>query len=431
MLKQPCSHEHATGMFGSCGTARGTKVTRPGWVEALYLHVPFCLRRCDYCDFASAATSHGDGVMSAYVASLMRLMDEAAGLGLIGAGTRTAYLGGGTPTMLGASELGELIGRVRSLTPQLGELSFEANPESLSDEVLASALEAGATRVSIGVQSFNDRELRALGRVHGASLASESVAAAVVSGLHTSLDLMCGIPYQTPETWEASLARAVELGVGHVSCYPLMIEPGTVMERLCESGKLPWPSDDTEADDMEAAERVLTQAGLARYEVASYARPGQACAHNIAYWTGAEYLGLGTAASSMLGRAGYESLRSAVPSLPSPGDAAVRFRLTITSSTHEVIAARCLSGLSFDVEQLSEREAVAEDLMLGARMSRGLSPELITRACSALGEGKVRACLATLVHKGLLCAGDAGTYPPTHSGWLLGNELYGALWDLA
>ena len=400
----------------------------PG-VEALYLHVPFCVRRCRYCDFAAAATRHDDARMLAYERSLERLVAEARELGLLG-DARSAYIGGGTPTMLGPSGLASLVSVAASSGP-VSELSFEANPESLSDEVLAAACEAGATRVSIGVQSFDDRELAGLGRVHDARLARERVSVAVASGLDVSLDLMCGIPYQTPESWRASLARAVELGVGHVSCYPLMIEPGTPMERLCERGELPWPSDDTEADDMEAALEVLGAAGFSRYEVASYAKPDKRCAHNIRYWTGAEYLGLGTASSSMLERASYLRLREVTPGLPKPYAGAERFRLTVTSTTGELVSASGLCDLSFDVEQLSSREAICEDLMLAARMTDGLSAALVSRARSLAGAPRVDEMLADLQARGLLARGEAGSLVPTHDGWLLGNELYGALWDLA
>lgn len=405
-------------------------MTAPG-VRSLYFHVPFCVRRCRYCDFSTSATRHGDPLMTSYSRSLENLVREASDLGLVGAGTRTAYVGGGTPTMLGADTLARLFSAAHAAAPCLKELSFEANPESLTDDVLAQARKALATRVSVGVQSFDDRELAALGRVHDAKLARERVAAAVEADLRVSLDLMCGIPYQTAESWERSLAQAVALGVGHVSCYPLMIEPGTPMERLCEAGELPWPSDDTEADDMEAAERVLAAAGLARYEVASYARAGERCEHNVTYWTGEEYLGLGTSAASMLGRASYERLRSVAPSLPAPGDGSARFRLTARSGPRDVASARGLSGLSFDVEQLSAREAAAEDLMLAARMTDGLPAALVSRASALLGEKRVHETLDGLHERGLLEVRGNGRLVPTHAGWLLGNELYGALWDLA
>ena len=403
-------------------------MSKPG-PRALYLHVPFCLRRCRYCDFPSQAVSHGSPLMRAYAEALESLVGEAASLGLLDRLT-TAYVGGGTPTMLGAQGLARLVSRACA-GRQLAELTFEANPESLDDDVLELAREAGATRVSIGVQSFDDAELAALGRAHTAAVARARVAAAVASGLHTSVDLMCGIALQTPASWAHSLDEAVALGAGHVSCYPLTVEPGTPLEQLCEAGALPWPSEDAEADAMEAAERALGAAGLARYEVASYARPGERCRHNVAYWTGVEYLGLGTGAASMLGRAAYEALRCAAPQLPAPADSAARLRLTVASPTRDIAAARRLADLRFEVEQLSAAEAAAEDLMLAARMTDGLSAALVERARNLLGAGRVDACLADLVARGLLTPGARGALVPTHSGWLLGNELYGALWDLA
>ena len=403
--------------------------------QALYLHVPFCASRCRYCDFATAAARHGDPLMDAYGEVLARHVREAGDLGLL-EGVRTLYVGGGTPTMLGGPGLGSLgAAAVAACACKLEEASFEANPESLSDSVLDAARAAGFTRVSIGVQSLNDRELRALGRIHSAKLARARVAAAVASGLDISVDLMCGIPYQTPESWRLSLESAIHLGVGHVSCYPLIIEEGTALERLCEAGRLPWPEDDTEAADMEAAERALGDAGFSRYEVASYALPGYACRHNIAYWTGVEYLGLGAAASSMLGRASYERLRVAVPALPGPTPGAERFRLAVLSSARQIAAADSLAALAFDVEQLSAREAAAEDLMLGMRMTRGVDRALVDRARRAIPEGRLDRALQTAEAEGLArwrCASDGSrAFAPTERGWLMGNELYGLMWDLA
>ncbi len=398
-------------------------------VGALYLHVPFCLRRCSYCDFASEACAHADPLMRTYGRSLARLVDEAAALGLL-EGLQTAYVGGGTPTMLGAEGLAGLLAGVTG-GGGLTEVSFEANPESLSDEVLLAAVQAGATRVSVGVQSFDDRELGALGRAHSSALARERVSAAVSSGLSTSLDLMCGVPYQSAPSWESSLSQAVELGVDHVSCYPLTIEPGTPMERLCEAGRLPWPSDDTEADDMQAAERVLGGAELARYEVASYARLGARCRHNVAYWTGVEYLGLGTSAASMLGRARYEVLRRACPSLPASAPDAERLRLTTASPTREVSAARRLADLSFEVEQLGGREALAEDLMLGLRMTDGVGSGLLARAREVMGADALEGAVAAALADDLACLRPDGRLVPTERGWLMGNELYGLFWGLA
>lgn len=396
--------------------------------QALYLHVPFCLRRCAYCDFASAATAHDDPLMAAYAGSLARMVDEGEGAGLLALGG-TAYIGGGTPTMLGADQLGALVSCVHdAMAPD--ELSFEANPESLGDDVIEAARAAGATRVSIGVQSLDDRELVALGRIHDAALARNRLAAAVASGMDVSADLMCGTPYQTPESWQSSLEGVLDSGVCHLSCYPLMVEEGTPLMASCEAGKLPWPDDDTEADRMEAAEKACGEHGLTRYEVASYVRPGHACEHNIAYWTGVGYLGLGTQAASMVDRAGYERLRVIAPRLPELPEEIVRVRLRMTSTTREIAAIVSMADISWDLEGLTARQAVAEDLMLAARMSRGISAGLVTRAQAVLGE-KVDACLATLVREGLLETTSCGSYAPTERGWLMGNDVYGPLWGLA
>lgn len=399
-------------------------------VDALYVHVPFCAARCRYCDFSTAATRRDDPLMAAYARAVGRLLDEARGLRLIDV-PRTAYIGGGTPTLLGPMGLASLI---RSITERgvVPELSFEANPESLSDTVLDAALEAGATRVSVGVQSLDDRELAALGRIHSAEQARARVSAAVAAGLDVSLDLMCGIPYQTPASWRRSLEGALELGIGHISCYPLMIEEGTPLERLCERGELPWPDDDDEAASMDAAARILAGHGFTRYEVASYARPGKECRHNMAYWTGVEYLGLGTAASSMLGRVSYALLRAAVPSLPEPRQDAVRFRLTAVSTAREVADARGFSEIAFEVEQLTAREAAAEDLMLAMRMTAGADASLIERAAASIPRPTLDAALSQAVGRGLAAwTPDRAHLAPTGRGWLLGNELYGLMWDLA
>ncbi|MCI1260621.1 MAG: coproporphyrinogen III oxidase family protein, partial [Atopobiaceae bacterium] len=384
--------------------------------------------RCAYCDFASSATAHDNPLMAAYGESLERMLREVSAVGLL-APAGTAYIGGGTPTMLGSEQLGRLVSCAHdAMAPR--ELSIEANPESLTDEVLESVSRADATRVSIGVQSLDDRELVALGRIHDAALARDRLAAAVESGLDVSADLMCGIPYQTSMSWQASLAGVLDAGVSHLSCYPLMVEDGTPLMASCDAGELPWPDDDTEATFMEAAERACAGHGLTRYEVASYAREGHACEHNIAYWTGVGYLGLGTQAASMVDREGYERLRGLASRLPGLPEDIVRVRLRMASSTREIASAARLADVSWEVEGLTAQQALAEDLMLAARMSRGIPAALVARARAILGE-RVDACFATLVDECLLELKLDGSYAPTERGWLMGNDVYGPLWGLA
>ena len=395
--------------------------------SALYLHIPFCARKCVYCDFASWATPAKDPLVGAYAHALGAQLEEAAALGLLG-GCETAYVGGGTPTLLGAQRLGGLVEKVVDLAAP-SELTCEANPDSLTDEVLGAVRETGATRLSIGVQSLDDAELVELERLHDAACARERVAAAVASGLDVSLDLMCATPGQTPGSWVQTLEGAVALGVGHVSVYPLQIEEGTALDRRYADDPCAWNAPEVQAERMTQAQVILEGYGFARYEVASYARAGKACRHNKAYWTGRSYLGLGTGASSMLNLEEYLRLCTACPKLPAPPAATARVRLTVGTGRRELAEAPGLRDLSFSLEFLTEPQAVAEDLMLGARLTEGLAPALVSRARALFG-ARFDDTVAALLARDLLTEGD-GRLAPTEQGWLLGNELYGALWGLA
>ena len=397
--------------------------------SALYVHLPFCVRKCAYCDFASWETPRGDEAMSRYVDALCSQLKEARDAGLLDA-CETAYVGGGTPTMLGTADLARLVRTMRDVAPYLRELTCEANPDSLDDGVLRTLAEAGVTRLSIGVQSLQDGELAALGRLHDAQRAEQRVAAAVASGLDVSLDLMCATPLQTDANWADTLRRAIDLGVGHISVYPLQIEEGTPLAVRLGDDDPDWNDPAVQAHRMEMAEELLTAAGLARYEVASYARPGKACRHNQAYWTGLPYLGLGTGASSMLTAEGYEELRRRWGRLPRRPDDAARVRLTISSARTEVAQHGDLASLDADVEFLTESQAAAEDLMLAMRMARGADPALLLHAQHALGTDAVDEAIAWCLER-KLASWQGERLAPTHEGWLLGNELYGALWDLA
>jgi len=205
---------------------------------------------------------------------------------------------------------------------------------------------------------------------------------------------MCGIPGQSTESFEDSVKTAIDCGVSHVSVYPLTIEPHTPFDAMVLSGQLAEPDDDVEAEHMQAAERILSQAGYERYEVASYAKPGFECRHNIAYWTGVPYLGLGRSAASMT------------------QNAERRMRIQDGQVT----------------DDLDAREMVAEDMMLGMRMSRGISDDLVQRAAQLLR--KTSETLDALAEQGL-CEHVDGRWRPTERGWLCGNQLYGALFDLA
>lgn len=393
--------------------------------DALYLHIPFCARKCAYCDFASWATERGDALARRYAEALERQVEEVSHLGLL-AECETAYVGGGTPTLLGEA-LGGLVRCVTRCAPGVHELTCEANPDSLSDTVLSDVVAAGCTRLSIGVQSLCDAELAELGRLHDSERACERVSAAVASGLDISCDLMCAIPLQTVDSWQATLEGVASLGVGHVSVYPLQIEDDTALARRVGDEQPSWNSPDTQASRMEQAQSVLESYGFRRYEVASYARlPEKECSHNKMYWAGRPYLGLGTGAASMLTAEGYKRLLEACPQLGPLPEGMARARLKVISGREEVARGATLSSLAFEEEFLTERQAVAEDLMLGSRLACGLDARLVAYARELLGPC-VDETLDRLVREGYL--DDA--LAPTQKGWLLGNELYGELWDLA
>ena len=401
--------------------------------SALYLHIPFCSQKCFYCDFSSWSTRQDDNRMKDYVKALKQQLDEAAQLGLLVA-TKTVYMGGGTPSLLG-QDAADLAQHVLALT-QPSEFSMEANPDSLSDDLLANLSKGGVTRISLGVQSFNDNELKRLGRIHSADLAYDRVLAAKEHGYDVSVDLMCAIPEQTESSWEYSLSKFVSLGVNHVSVYPLTIEDGTALAKQTQDIDTPWNAYDVQADRMQAASKMLQAAGFVRYEVASYARNQKSCKHNKMYWTGESYLGLGTSAASMLTAPEYDMLAKQNTSLPARSQDVARARLVVLDAPRKIAEGASLFSTEFDVEFLTLREAVAEDLMLHARLMEPISSALLAESELVFGASRLQDVFDTCVQDGLLACVDStdsrieSSYRPTEKGWLLGNELYGRLWDL-
>ncbi len=394
-------------------------------IEALYVHVPYCQAKCRYCDFDSVACRSKEE-LDAYTAGMSACVEAFARRGDLVA-CRTVYLGGGTPTLLG-ERLPGLVEKIRDAAPSLRELTCEANPESLTRELAYALSDAGATRISLGVQTFDDTELSELGRIHTSARAHAAIEAARDAGLDVSIDLMCGIPLQTTESWRATLDEAVSSGVGHISVYPLTVEEGTPFDRMCASGELDEPDEDFQAWCMDEARRDLVSAGYHPYEVASYARPGKECRHNVAYWTGVSYLGLGRSAASMLDRETYDGLRDLLGLDKVPGE--VR-RVRISQKTDALPFGQG-AGPAYDCELLTEREAAAEDLMLGMRMTRGVPADLIDRARAVVGADDVDAALARAVSEGLArWVEQDARFCPTERGWLMGNELFGIMWDLA
>lgn len=394
--------------------------------RALYLHIPFCKAKCLYCDFDSRALGgcEFDAAMDSYCRSLEAQVEAYGAPGALDE-VETVYIGGGTPSLLG-TRLVSLVQRVRSYCDPV-EFTCEANPESFTLELAQALREAGVTRISLGVQTLDADELKAIGRIHSAEQALLAIAQAKAVGFSTSCDVMCGLPGQTLESFSRTLETLMTLNPGHVSVYPLQLEEGTPLARQEEQGRIAVPDEDFQAACMDLAAKILAEAGLERYEVASYARPGQRCLHNIAYWTGKPYLGLGRSAAGMLdmdtaremcnlGTCPFYTSGANPPSAMDEGR--VRYRQLDDE------------GVRFDTEYLSSREAMAEDLMLACRMTDGIPSELLTRAASCIPSADLRTACESALSSGL-ATWDGGALKPTHLGWLDGNELFGLFWGLA
>lgn len=476
--------------------------------RALYLHIPFCRAKCLYCDFDSRALTGCalEEAIGAYCEGLSAQVDAHGNAGELSE-VETVYVGGGTPSLLGVRLVG-LVDYVRAYCEPV-EFTCEANPESFTLDLAQALRAAGVTRISLGVQSLNASELKAIGRIHSAEQAMLAVAQAKAAGCSTSCDVMCGLPGQTLDTFAETLRSLVTLNPDHVSVYPLQLEEGTPLARMEEAGEMEVPDEDFQAQCMDLAAEVLEEAGYERYEVASYAKPGHRCRHNIAYWTGKPYLGLGRSAASMLdvckgecrearfiacpdvqkgegSRMRGEALSPKEENLLSRSDArrgeslsscpderngeslsarekGLSLREESLSPREEGLLSKgkalppidanlSMGGLSsvrvssdvarirfkqlddagwqFETEELSAREAAAEDLMLACRMTDGISADLLARATGIIPDDELSIACQQAVEKGL-AVWDGGALRPTHLGWLEGNELFGIFWDLA
>ncbi|MBB4960607.1 radical SAM family heme chaperone HemW [Micromonospora polyrhachis] len=275
----------------------------------VYVHVPFCASRCGYCDFNTYTASelgggasrdgYADSVLAELALARRVLADQPPRR------VDTVFVGGGTPTLLPADDLARIldgIDRTWGLAADV-EVTTEANPESVTPESLKTLRAAGYTRISLGMQSAAAGVLAVLDRRHTAGRATAAVAEARDAGFdHVNLDLIYGTPGESAEDFAASLAEVTAAGVDHVSAYALIVEDGTRLAARMRRGELPYPSDDVAADRYLAAEAALTAAGFSWYEVSNWARtPAARCRHNLLYWTGADWWGLGPGAHSHVG----------------------------------------------------------------------------------------------------------------------------------
>ena len=349
---------------------------------SIYIHIPFCVRKCAYCDFTSFP---GRGAqMEAYLSAVCREMRaQAAFFGC--RRVRTVFLGGGTPTLMTGEQAQRLLDALRAcfdLAPD-AEITLEGNPGTVTAQSLAAYHAAGVNRLSLGVQSLDDGLLAAIGRIHTAAQAREAVSMARAAGFENlNLDLMLGLPGQSVAQWERTLEEAIALAPEHLSCYSLIVEEGTPLSAQLERGECaPLPDEDALCRMDEITAQWTAQAGFARYEVSNYAKPGRECRHNIVYWACEPYLGLGCAAhSDMDGRRFYN-----------PSDWAGYLRMAQSGTT-----ARDAEGESTRQERMFER------MMMGLRMVRGVDCARFVRDFGAQPEEVWKEALARDVRVGLM-----------------------------
>jgi oxygen-independent coproporphyrinogen-3 oxidase len=339
---------------------------------ALYVHIPFCERKCNYCTFNSFAGLHH--LHQPYVDALLAEIAQAArALGRVRASS--LYLGGGTPTSLSPGLLGQTI---EACAEQLGlaegaEITTEANPGTLDAPYLSSLKRLGVNRLSLGVQTFDDELLEVLGRVHSAQEAIETYRLARLAGLENiNLDLIYGLPSQDLEAWKADLSTATRLTPDHLSLYCLSLHEGTPLADMVSRGELPSPDPDLAAEMYEYAEEELAGAGYVHYEISNWAHSGRECRHNLTYWHNRPYLGFGAGAHSFSGTSRYHNVPSPEEyvrrvvrgAAPAEGDEPIDRAMEISETM--IMGLRLCEGMAF--EDFEERFGLSLAEVYGAQV---------------------------------------------------------------
>ena len=386
---------------------------------SLYIHIPFCETKCPYCDFNTYAGI--EQLIPSYVQALCRELAVWGGL-LRRPQVRTVFFGGGTPSYLPDDGIGEVLGTVRDafdLEPG-AEVTLEANPGDCTEAKLAAYLGFGVNRVSIGVQSLDDRLLTVLGRRHTATEAISAYRAATGAGLdNVSIDLMYGLPHQTVESWNRTLDGAVELSPPHVSLYCLTLEPGTPMERRVASDEMPEPDQDLAADMYLMAEERMDGQGYRHYEISNWARPGFESRHNLTYWRNEPYLGVGPGAHSYLDGCRFWNLRSPKEYIRRTQELAAPPAMD-GRPVSEILDAMPAVERS---ERIDRRLEMAETLMMGLRLETGVG---VGEFAGRFGEPPAAVygdVIEGLVSIGLLEKSD-DRLRLTDRGRILGNEVF-------
>jgi oxygen-independent coproporphyrinogen-3 oxidase len=340
----------------------------------LYLHIPFCRQRCDFCAFYLEI--HRESRAEGFVRSLIHEIGLSAQQHVAaGRLIQSVYIGGGTPTVLASTQLIAILSEIRShftLTSDR-EITVEAHPSTISQQDLVQLRQAGVTRISFGAESMEDGELARIGRPGAVRETVKAVTQARTAGFtNINLDLMYGLPGQNLESWQRTLANCLTLAPTHLSCYALTVEQDTKLASNIKRQRSPAPDEDLQIEMDEAAQRILVEAGYERYEVSNYAKPGYACRHNLLYWTNGEYLGLGPSAQSYLG--------------------GTRFGNVADIAAYDTSLAASQLPME-DRTRLSEEEQLRDAVIFGLRLTRGIPSQHLHQHAANYGHAAVTAQL--------------------------------------
>jgi len=422
---RPFGRRLAAGPFSPPCGRKSTLSTISSWAPragsiGAYLHVPFCTKRCGYCSFNTAPES--PGAVARFLPALAGEMDLVARAPWAGAvDLRSVFLGGGTPSLLPAEAMAEILDRLRArFGIEAGaEITVECNPESVSFERLSGYRRAGVTRISLGVQSLDDRILPTLDRLHTAAQARETFDAARAAGFEdVSVDLIYGLPALDLATWEETVKGALGWGPDHLSAYALTLDEGSLWHAALEgraagrrgAGAPPseasetpviLPPEDTVTGQYTRLTQLAAEAGFEHYEVSNYARPGHRSTHNQIYWRAEEYLGLGPGACGFLGDVRYGNVKPVerYGAMVAAGEPPI--------GTHET---------------LTPRQRMAERLILGLRLGDGVPAAWLDER-AALGPARLQAALAAWRERGLVVERE-GRVCLTEAGFLLSDALF-------
>lgn len=404
-------------------------MTQAGDTIGIYVHFPWCLAKCPYCDFVSYASARGEIEHGAYADAILREA-RARGASAAGRDLGSIFFGGGTPSLWDPREVGRVVSHLLGLFPRASddvEVTVECNPTSLDDDRAQALRDAGVNRLSIGVQSLDERRLAFLGRLHDGACAIRAIRSAQRAGFRRiSADLIFGLPEQPTAEATREALELLELGLEHLSAYQLTIEPGTRFGELARRGRLPLAEEGEVAESFLAIHEALVARGFRHYEVSNYARPGNESRHNLGYWRGREYLGLGCAA------VGFTRKDKGVAR-------GVRYRNRTQPDLY--VEALCDRGKSeargaervieHDLEESSESLDAAtllrERIMLGLRVDEGIDIEAASTALSTPGWTSQRSRAAKWLeeHGRIAIDGPCVRIPP--GAWLWTNDTVARL----